>query len=187
MIKLIDLLNEVNSQAGPCLYPGAFRPPHKGHFEAVQWLASQTYITKVYVIISPKDRGNITAQDSLYVWQEYLRDDPNPKIEIELSQEDSPVEDVYRYMSVNSTADPVYAAAGQDDIDAGIFQSIQATFSGRLKIITIPTMSSGISSTEMRNDIEAGDYDAFTKLIPTATINKGGAKRIFNRLLKINK
>lgn len=187
MIKLIDLLNEVNSQAGPCLYPGAFRPPHKGHFEAAQWLASQTYITKVYVIISPKDRGDITADDSLYVWREYLKNDPNPKIEVELSQEDSPVEDVYRYMSVNSQADPVYAAAGQDDIASGMFKSIQQTFSGRLKILQIPTMSAGISSTDMRLDIESGDYDAFVKLIPTATVNKGGATKIFNRLLKSNK
>lgn len=187
MIKLIDLLKEVGSQAGPCLYPGAFRPPHKGHFDAAKYLASLPYVTKVYVIVSKKDRGGITADDSLFIWQEYLRNDPNPKIEIELSQEDSPVEDVYRYMSVNASADPVYAAAGVDDMNSGIFNGISNTFDNRLKMITIPTMDAGISSTEMRQDIAAGDYQAFVKLLPIATINKGGAKRIFNRLLKLTK
>ena len=45
------LLNE----PGPCFYPGKFKPPHKGHFEAAKSLASKEYITKVYVIISSKE------------------------------------------------------------------------------------------------------------------------------------
>ncbi len=33
-----DLLNEASSDVGPCFYPGKFKPPHKGHFEAAKYL-----------------------------------------------------------------------------------------------------------------------------------------------------
>ena len=29
------------NEAGPCFYPGKFKPPHKGHFEVVQQLFVQ--------------------------------------------------------------------------------------------------------------------------------------------------
>ena len=41
-----ELLSEASPEVGPCFYPGKFKPPHKGHFEAAKYLASQDYINK---------------------------------------------------------------------------------------------------------------------------------------------
>ena len=61
-----DLLKEASPDVGPCFYPGKFKPPHKGHFEAAKYLASKPYINKVYVIISRVEKFGITPEDSLY-------------------------------------------------------------------------------------------------------------------------
>ena len=63
-------LKENKSKIG--IFPGSFRPPHKGHFAAAQDLASRNYITEVNVIISPKERDGITADKSLEIWNLYL-------------------------------------------------------------------------------------------------------------------
>lgn len=183
-MKLVDLLKEVGSETGPCLYPGKFKPPTKGHFEAAQYLASKPYITKVYVIISPVTKYDITAKDSLYIWRQYLKDDPNPKIEIELSQEESPIEDVFRFLEVNSETNPVYVAAGIDPQEAVDFTAIQNRFGSRVKVEKLPQ---GVSSNKMIQDVSSGDFEAFTDDIPVATYNKGGANPIFDRLLKLIK
>lgn len=185
MIKLIDILKEVNSETGPCLYPGSFKPPTRGHFEAAKYLASQPNINKVYVIISPVEKHGISAQDSLFIWREYLKDDPNPKIEIELSQEGSPMEDVYRYLDVNSTVTPVYVAAGIDPEETVNFDGFKKRFGDRVKPLQLPQANQGITSEKMIQDITSGDFQAFTNDVPVATYNKGGAKKIFDRLIKL--
>ena len=81
-----DLLKEASPDVGPCFYPGKFKPPHKGHFEAAKYLASKPYINKVYVIISNVTKYGITPEDSLYIWQEYLKAEPNPKISVSIEQ-----------------------------------------------------------------------------------------------------
>ena len=32
-----DILREASPDVGPCFYPGKFKPPHKGHFEAAKY------------------------------------------------------------------------------------------------------------------------------------------------------
>jgi hypothetical protein len=39
------------------IFPGGFKPPHKGHFEAAAYLSNQRGVDQVYVIISPKPRA----------------------------------------------------------------------------------------------------------------------------------
>jgi hypothetical protein len=185
MIKLIDILKEAKIEIGPCLYPGAFKPPTRGHFEAAQYLASQTNIIKVYVIISSVEKHGISAKDSLFIWREYLKDDPNPKIEIELSQEGSPMQDVYRFLEVNSNLNTVYVAAGIDPDEAVNFDGFQKRFGAKVKPLQLPQAKEGITSEKMLQDITSGDFQAFTNDVPVATYNKGGAKKIFDRLIKL--
>ena len=88
---------------GIALFPGAFKPPTKGHFLAVKELATNTFraakwdedergritpgtlksgkaderVDKVIVIISNKARNGITAKDSVKVWDIYKKYLPN--------------------------------------------------------------------------------------------------------------
>jgi len=51
------------------VFPGAFKPPHKGHFDTVKKAAQENNI--VFVIISAIDRDNITSKESLNIWNIY--------------------------------------------------------------------------------------------------------------------
>jgi len=82
------------------LYPGAYKPPHKGHFEVVKRLLNGTHKGKVYdiedyqdaglkalspeestaekidkviIFIGGKDRNGLTAQDAKKVWDIYTK------------------------------------------------------------------------------------------------------------------
>jgi cytidyltransferase-like protein len=48
------------------LYGGKFKPPHKGHLEAVKSLINKA--DEIVIIISPKEHEGITAQQSLNIW-----------------------------------------------------------------------------------------------------------------------
>jgi cytidyltransferase-like protein len=51
------------------LYPGKFKPPHKGHFEVAKQLLEK--VDKVEIIISPKEVEGITAEKSKAIWELY--------------------------------------------------------------------------------------------------------------------
>ena len=80
------------------LYPGAFKPPHRGHFEVVKRLLKGTHdgkpytfdnykdvgssalneikaeaITKVIVFIGGKERNGISPEDSKRIWEIYKK------------------------------------------------------------------------------------------------------------------
>jgi hypothetical protein len=183
-----DILREGSPDVGPCFYPGKFKPPHKGHFEAAKYLASQNYINKVYVVISNVTKYGITPQDSLYIWQEYLKAEPNPKIEVSISKESTPIKDIFAFMAENPDVDPVYVAGGAEEVEGiGYFDSIQKRFPNRVRKEVIPAQFGRISATQMRATIKAGNFEEFAKFIPDSAYNKGVAKDVFGRLLKIMK
>jgi len=183
-----DILREGSPDVGPCFYPGKFKPPHKGHFEAAKYLASQNYINKVYVVISNVTKYGITPEDSLYIWQEYLKAEPNPKIEVSISKESTPIKDIFAFMAENPDVDPVYVAGGAEEVEGiGYFDSIQKRFPNRVRKEVIPAQFGRISATQMRAAIKSGNFEEFTKFIPDSAYNKGVAKDVFGRLLKIMK
>ena len=183
-----DILSEASSDVGPCFYPGKFKPPHKGHFEAAKYLASKNYINRVYVIISNVTKYGITPQDSLKIWQEYLAAEPNPKISVSISKESTPIKDIFSFMAENPDVDPIYVAGGAEEVEGlGYFDSIQKRFPNRVRKETIPDQFGRISATQMRAAVKDGNFEEFQKFIPDSAYNKGAAKDIFGRLLKIMK
>ena len=92
------------------LYPGAFKPPHKGHFELVQRLSKVS--DEVLVIISPIARDGITAEQSLSAWKLYLP--LLPKAKVVISNVSSPVSYVYDYVKSNPQQD-IQVAFGKDE------------------------------------------------------------------------
>lgn len=183
-----DLLREASPDVGPCFFPGKFKPPHKGHFEAAKYLASQDYINKVYVIISNVTKFGITPEDSLYIWQQYLKSEPNPKIEVSISKESTPVKDIFKFVDTHRDVDPIYVAADQTDVEeGGYFNSMQKRFPNKIRPLIIPDQFGRISATQMRAAIKTGNFEEFVKFVPDSAYNKGAAKDVFGRLLKIIK
>ena len=183
-----DILKEASPDVGPCFYPGKFKPPHKGHFEAAKYLASKPYINKVYVVISNVTKFGITPQDSLYIWTEYLKAEPNPKIKVMISKESTPIKDIFAFMDQNREVDPVYVAGAQEEVEGlGYFDAIQKRFPDRIRKEVIPNQFERMSATQMRDAVKQGNIKEFEKFIPDAAYNKGVTKDVFGRLIKIMK
>ncbi|NBW57999.1 hypothetical protein EBR43_09525 [bacterium] len=51
------------------LFPGAFKPPHKGHFDTVKKAATENDV--VVVLVSAVDRDNISSSQSYGIWNIY--------------------------------------------------------------------------------------------------------------------
>jgi len=183
-----DLLREGSPDVGPCFFPGKFKPPHKGHFEAAKYLASLNYINIVYVIISNVTKFGITSEDSLYIWQEYLKAEPNPKIKVSISKESTPIKDIFAFMADNPDVNPIYVAGGEEEVEGiGYFDSIQKRYPNRVRKEVIPAQFERIRATDMRAVVKTGNFEEFAKFIPDAAYNKGVAKDVFGRLIKIIK
>ena len=187
-IIIEQILYEVNAQTGPCFYPGKFKPPHKGHFEAAKYLASQTYINKVYVIISNVTKFGITPDDSLKIWNDYLDAEPNAKIDVKKSTESTPIKDIFRFASQNPELKSIYVGAAQEESEElGYFDKLKERFPGVIKPVTIPNQFDRISATQMRQAVKNGDFDEFSKFLPDSAYNKGVTKDVFGLLTKIIK
>ena len=177
------LAEEVVNEPGPCFYPGKFKPPHKGHYAAAKNLAGRDYIQKVYVIISSKVIDGITPEESLQIWNMYLKAEPNPKITVQIATEESPVVTIIHYLQNNPTVSPVYVAGGDDEVDdENYLDSLQTQFGDRVRTIQVHEKAGNVSAPHVRSILQAGDYEEFAKTVPEAAFNKGVAPQIFKML-----
>lgn len=181
------LAEEVTNPPGPCLYPGKFKPPHKGHFKAAKNLASREYITEVIIIISSTvspETGNITPEQSFAIWKMYLQAQPNAKINLRISEADSPVKSMIGYIEKAPEDSVVYVAVGSDEADdEGYAESLQTQFGDKVKTITVEEKDGEVSAPHVRSLIDLGDYEAFKETVPEAAYNKGAAPKIWKLLL----
>jgi cytidyltransferase-like protein len=106
---LASLLLE-QDQPTIALYPGKFKPPHKGHFEVVKKLLQNA--DEVVVLISPKTHEGITADESAAIWELY-KQKLDGNVEVRISGI-TPVKDVYDFVENNPEL-TVYAAYGKGD------------------------------------------------------------------------
>jgi cytidyltransferase-like protein len=94
------------------LFPGAFKPPHKGHFAVVKKLLENA--DQVVVLVSPKTREGITAEESIAVWELYktLLDG---SVEVRVASE-NPIRETYDVVK-NSPDTNFIVAFGKNDAD----------------------------------------------------------------------
>jgi phosphopantetheine adenylyltransferase len=91
------------------LFPGKFKPPHRGHYEFAKKMAKKLGKEgEVVVLISPSSKPEVNPQQSLQIWNKYLeaKDAPD-NINIEIADYRSPITSVYEFV-----ADPVKARSG---------------------------------------------------------------------------
>lgn len=121
------------------IYPGAFKPPHKGHFQVVKKLVDRDDISEVVIAVSPKDRGGVSLNQALKVWELYVNL-LGPKVKV-ISTEGSPVYYTLNTIKNNPDQDFVVAFGKEESsrfasladnpkvevFDAGNFENISAT------------------------------------------------------------
>ena len=93
MIELKNILNQLNeddtnpvNKPSICYYPGGFKPPHEGHYEALKDLASRPNVTKVIILIGHSERDGITKEMSKQIWDLYFRLQPMSQVTVRLAE-----------------------------------------------------------------------------------------------------
>jgi cytidyltransferase-like protein len=150
-------LLEAESQPTIALFPGAFKPPHKGHFAAVKKLLEQA--DEVVVLISPKTREGVTADESVAIWELYktLLDG---SVEIRVAAE-SPVKEAYRVAESNPDTKFILAAGKGED---NRFKTATAKLPN-VKSIDVGNFE-GTNATDLRVALQANNEDAIKQYIP---------------------
>jgi len=77
-------------------FPGAFKPPHKGHFDTAKQAATNNDAAVIFV--SKIDRDNISSDDSMFVWETYKQ--YLPKNLYVFSVQGSPVLTIYQITDI---------------------------------------------------------------------------------------
>lgn len=114
----------------PCYYPGAFKPPSKGHFNAAISLAGKNYINQVIILIGNDVKNNVTPQQSKAIWDLYLESNPNPKIKIAIAKNASPIQDLFGFFA--NLKNEAYVAGSQEETTNGYVNKLQEKFSDRV-------------------------------------------------------
>jgi cytidyltransferase-like protein len=139
------------------LFPGAFKPPHKGHFEVVKQLLDKA--DQVVVLVSPKTRDGVDADESIKVWNLY-KTILNGPVEVKISTE-SPIREVYNVVKDNPDTNFILAA-GKGEIDR--FKS--ALQFPNVKVFDAGMAGEGVNATGLRTALASNNPTEVEKFIP---------------------
>jgi cytidyltransferase-like protein len=140
------------------LFPGAFKPPHKGHLEVVEQLLQKA--DQVVILVSPKTRDGVTADESVEIWDLY-KTILDGSVEIKISEE-SPIREVYNVVKDNPDTNFILAA-GKGEIDR--FKS--ALQFPNVKIFDAGVAGEGVNATGLRAALAGNNPSEVEKFIPT--------------------
>jgi cytidyltransferase-like protein len=154
---LVSLLLE-QDQPTIALFPGKFKPPHKGHFSVVKQLLNKA--DQVVVLISPKIHDGISPDESVAAWELYkdqLVD--GDKVELRVSAV-TPVRDVYDFVENNPEL-TVYAAYGKGE---------ESRYKNLSKFPNAKIFDAGnfggLNATDLRQAIRDGNEEEIKKFLP---------------------
>jgi cytidyltransferase-like protein len=138
------------------IFPGAFKPPHKGHFDVVKKLLQK--VDQVVVLVSPKTRDGVTADESVAVWELYKKYLDGP-VEIRVAGV-TPVGEAYDVVKNNPDTDFVLAF-GKNEIDRfkNMIKNPNATIFDAGEV-------EGVNATGLRDVLKKNDQDKIIKYIP---------------------
>ena len=166
--ELIQPILEELSQT-IALYPGKFKPPHRGHFEVAKRLLDKS--DRVIVLISGSPKDNITAQQSKQIWNLYNELLDN-RLEFQIVT-GSPVKYVLDTVKENPN-NKYIAAFGKGESER--FKSI--TGKPNVKIADIGTIEN-LAATNFRKALQTGED--ISKFLPQG-IDKQQVLDILNKI-----
>jgi cytidyltransferase-like protein len=153
---LANILLEAEDQSTIALFPGAFKPPHKGHVDVVKKLLKAA--DQVVVLISPKMRDGVSADESIAVWELYknLFDGP---VEVRIAAE-SPVKETYDVVKNNPDTDFIVAfGKGEESRFASMEKNPNA------KVFDAGTVE-GANATNLRAALANKNEEEIAKYLP---------------------
>ena len=183
------------------LLAGGFKPPHKGHLEMVKFYNQQVGPNgKVIILLGSGGQEprtingrTITAQDSMEIWDIYLRNEPSipwpsNRIEFQNVEGAGPIAPIIDYVRDQAPEDQIILlGAGEKDEDR--WPKIMADPRNNprgLEIETTPAPNmidndgNPLSARNMRDSVERGDLETFKSYIPDNSLSD--AEKIFTTL-----
>jgi cytidyltransferase-like protein len=155
---LVSMLLEQEEETQPtiAIFPGAFKPPHKGHFDVVEQLLKVS--DQVVVLISPKTRDGITADESMAVWDLY-KAKLDGSIEVRISAI-TPIKETYDVVADNPDTE-FRVAFGKGEIDR--YKTIEKY--PNVKIFDAGEVE-GVSATGLRAAIVSKNEEKIKEYLP---------------------
>jgi len=149
-------LLEAEDKQTIALFPGAFKPPHKGHFDVVEKLLKAA--DQVVVLVSPKMRDGVSADESVAVWNLYKTKFNGP-VEIRVAAS-SPVSETYDVVKNNSDTDFIVAFGKGEE---SRFASMEAN--ANAKVFDAGTVE-GANATNLRMALAQKNEEEIAKYLP---------------------
>lgn len=174
------------------LYPGAYKPPHRGHFEVVKRLLNGTHngavynlgqesqagqqalsgdksdvedINKVVIFIGPNSRNGITPKESKAVWEIYAKYLGNVEV---VYQEGNPMAIAKEYAKANPNEE-FYAVTGvRNEEDFKDLKRV-SIFKNRPNVqgLAIGSTEGGTRATDFRKALLSGNLDQVKDYFPS--------------------
>jgi len=154
---LANILLEAENQPTIALFPGAFKPPHKGHVDVVEKLLKAA--DQVVVLVSPQTREGVTADESIAVWDLY-KNKFNGSVEVKVSADSSPVKEVYDVVKNNPDTN-FLVAFGKGEMDR--YKSIEKY--PNVKVFDAGAIE-GVSATNLRMALAQKNEEEIAKYLP---------------------
>ena len=158
------------------LYPGAFKPPHRGHVATILNSNSED-IDKYIVFVSTKQREDVDVEESIKTWNLYKQTIPGLE-NVEFVPTATPVTAVYDYANENPTHD-IRAVFGKNE--SGRFNRLRDPE----KYPNVEVFDAGTegdySATNLRQAIRDKDLNQIQIIIP-AEINPDSFLNIFDQV-----
>jgi len=166
------------------LLPGGFKPPHGGHLELAKRYATQPNVSKVEILIGPKEREGIIRDQSIQVWKALLSGTVN--IEVKSVKEDNPLLAAYKYIETANPGTYALAASSKGEDYVRVKKFVQGHAKGakynrayvdvvELPLDTQPLIykgrtdglnGKGISASTLRKDLVNKDFINFKTNYP---------------------
>ena len=157
--QIVEQLLMENFTEKVSLYPGAFKPPHKGHV-SIALDSLETDTDKLLLFVSTKAREDVEVEESLKAWELYKESVPGLE-RMEIVPTATPVKDVYDYAKNNPTHD-IKAVFGKGE--EARYTSL-ATKYPNVEIYNAGTVGN-YSATDLRKAIRDKDKEAILTFLP---------------------
>jgi hypothetical protein len=181
------------------LIPGKFKPPHRGHLNMVKHYAGIADVVKVLVSPLPAHSGGkaveIDAEDSIAIWNVYIRDSGLVNVEVMRSPKNSPVGASFDFVA-NEEDRPEWAQPGDSIIlGASTKGGDESRFAGDvqkyaregvevldpMEYVFAPPEEAPFNASDVRNALEA--EEEIIRFIPDECIQAGSEPEIISILI----
>ena len=194
MLTMEEDSQENNMEQGETIaaVAGGFKPPHRGHLEMIQYYADMSDRVKLFIsetsraIKGDESGRSITADQSIAIWDKYLKDAGlSDKVDVQIIS-GSPLTATYSVLENASPGQTVLMGCGAKDTYYSPDKLARYTPEGvtaegaPCPTILDPSTGRPYSATAVRDTIKNNDIEAFKMFLPPSSI--GDADEIFSLL-----